>query len=147
MNKKVLIASAALLLGSSAGLFADNIGPGLGRVLLKGKQGKLWEFVGTTLNGICGNGMFALSFGTLGYEEGAAIALVDTNRFIADNMDNLAQDIAMGQGEYIDVLSDMLAVSDKVAFKNTLQANFNNIYSSSDVTAEEVSAKIYALVI
>ena len=147
MNKKVLAATAALMIGASASMFADNIGPGLGRVLLKGKQGKMWDFLGTTLNGICYNGGFALTTGTLGYEEGAAIALADTNRFIADNMDNLAQDIAMGEGEYLDVLSDMLAVSDKAAFKSTVQANFNNIYSSSEVTAEEVSAKIYALVI
>lgn len=147
MNKKVLAASAALLIGASASMFADNIGPGLGRVLLKGKSGKLWEFVGTTLNGICGNGVFALTTGTLGYEEGATIAIADTNRFIADNMDSLAQDIAMGEGEYLDVLSDMLAVSDKATFKSNLQANFNDIYSSSDVTAEEVSAKIYAFVI
>lgn len=147
MNKKVLAVTTALLIGASASMFADNIGPGLGRVLLKGKQGKMWEFLGTTLNGICYNGGFALTTGTLGYEEGATIALADTNRFIADNMDNLAQDIAMGEGEYLDVLSDMLAVSDKAAFKSTVQANFNNIYSSSEVTAEEVSAKIYALVI
>lgn len=147
MNKKVLAATAALLVGASASMFADNIGPGLGRVLLKGKQGKMWEFLGTTLNGICGNGVFALTTGTLGYEEGAAIALADTNRFIADNMDSLAQDIAMGEGEYLDTLSDMLAVSDKATFKTNLQANFNNIYSSSEVTAEEVSAKIYSLVI
>ena len=146
MNKKVLAVTAAVLVGTSASMFADNIGPGLGRVLLKGKSGKLWEFVGTTLNGLGGNGMFAITFGTSGYEKGAEIALVDTNNFIAENMDQLANDIAMGDGEYLDVLSDMLAVSDKAAFKNTLQANFNDIYSSSDVTSEEVSAKIYALV-
>lgn len=98
------------------------------------------------MNGCCGNGLFAITTGTLGYEEGVTIALADTNRFIADNMDNLAQDIAMGDGEYLDVLADMLAVSDKAAFKSTVQANFDNIYSSSDVTSTEVSAKIYALV-
>ena len=147
MNKKVLVATAALLVGASAGLFADNIGAGLGRVLLKGKSGKGWEILGTTLNGCSGNGLFAITSGTLGYREGEAIALADTNRFIADNMDSLAQDIAMGEGEYLDVLSDMLAVSDKATFKSNLQANFNSIYSSSEVTAEEVSAKIYAFVI
>ena len=146
MNKKVLAVTAALLVSASASMFADNIGPGLGRVLLSGKSGKLWEFVGTTLNGICGNGMFAITFGTSGYEEGAEIALADTNRFIAANMDNLANDIAAGDGEYLEVLSDMLKVSDKAAFKSSLQANFSNIYSSSDVSAQEVSAKIYALV-
>ena len=147
MNKKVLAATAALVIGASAGVFADNIGPGLGRVLLKGKSGKLWEFVGTTLNGLCGNVAFALTTGTLGYEEGATIALVDTKDFVADNMDGLAQDIAMGEGEYLDVLADMLSVSDKVAFKNTLKENFNNIYTSSDVSAAEVAAKIHSYAI
>ena len=84
---------------------------------------------------------------TSGYKEGAVIALADTNQFIADNMDSLAQDIAMGEGEYLDTLTDMLGVSDKVAFKSSAQANFSDIFASADVTAEEVSAKIYALAI
>lgn len=45
------------------------------------------------------------------------------------------------------VLADMLAVSDKVAFKNTLKDNFSNIYTSSDVTAEEVAARIHSFAI
>ena len=147
MNKKVLAAVAAVTVGASASMFADNIGAGLGRVLLRGKSGKAWELLGSTLNYTSGNSMFAITSGTSGYQEGAVIALADTNRFIADNLDSLAQDIAMGEGEYLDTLADMLAVSDKASFKSSVQANFSDIYSSSDVTAEEVSAKIYALVI
>lgn len=147
MNKKILAAAAALTIGASASMFADNVGPGLGRVLLEGKQGKGWELLGTFLNALVGNGTFAITFGTSGYKEGAVIALADTNQFIADNMDSLAQDIAMGEGEYLDTLSDMLGVSDKVAFKSSAQASFSDIFASADVTAEEVSAKIYALAI
>ena len=62
-------------------------------------------------------------------------------------MDGLAQDIAMGEGEYLDVLADMLAVSDKASFKSTLKDNFSNIYTSSDVTAEEVAARIHSFAI
>ena len=147
MNKKFMGVTAALLLGSSVGMFADNIGPGLGAMLLKGKSGKGMEILGAFLNGIAFNGYFAITFGTMGYEEGAKIAFADANSFIADNFDNLAEDIAKGDGEYLDVLSDMIAVSDKVAFKNSVQANFSDIYSSADVTADEVAEKLFKLVI
>lgn len=147
MNKKVLAATVALVIGTSAGVFADNIGAGLGRVLLQGKSGKGWEILGSILNGCCANGAFAITTGTLGYREGEAIALVDTKNFVADNMDGLAQNIAMGEGEYLDVLADMLAVSDKASFKSTLKDNFSNIYTSSDVTAEEVAARIHSFAI
>jgi hypothetical protein len=146
VKRKIAAIVAALSLVASAGVFADNIGPGLGRVLLKGKQGKVMELLGMTLNGISGNGMFAITFGTLGYQEGAEIGMAATNTFIAENLDALATDIAKGDGEYLDTLSTMLNVSDPVAFKSTVQKNFDEIFYAPDVTAQEVSAKIYSFV-
>lgn len=61
MKNKIIAATMALGLLVSASVFADNIGPGLGRVLLKGQKGKLMELVGFTLNGIAGNGLFVRS--------------------------------------------------------------------------------------
>ncbi|MCI1209986.1 MAG: DUF3015 domain-containing protein, partial [Treponema sp.] len=139
VKRKIAAIVAALSLVASAGVFADNIGPGLGRVLLKGKQGKVMELLGMTLNGISGNGMFAITFGTLGYQEGAEIGMAATNTFIAENLDALATDIAKGDGEYLDTLSTMLNVSDPVAFKSTVQKNFDEIFYAPDVTAQEVS--------
>ena len=40
----------------------------------------------------------------------------------------------------------MLNVSDSVAFKANLQNNFDEIFSSSEVSAQDVASKIYSLV-
>jgi hypothetical protein len=146
MKKKILAAVMALGLVASSGIFADNVGPGLGRVLLKGQKGKVMEILAITLNGLAGNGIFAITFGTLGYKDGAAIGMAASDAFIAENFDAVANDIARGDGEYIDTLSSILKVSDKVSFKNTLQKNFDSIYSSPDVTSGEVSAKIKSFI-
>ena len=123
-------------------VYADNIGPGLGRVALQGKSGKVWEFIGTTLNGICGNGTFAITSGTLGYKEGATIGYNAADLYIAENMDDLANDIAKGDGEYLDTLAQIMKVQDKSAFKDKLHKNFDKIYTSKDITSKEVSDNI-----
>lgn len=144
--KKFIVAVFTVCMAFSASyVYADNIGPGLGRVALAGKTGKVWELVGTFLNGICGNGIFAITSGTLGYQDGAKIGLNSADAYIAENMDDLANDIAKGDGEYVDTLARIMKVDDRAAFKDKLHKNFNSIYPSKDVTAEEVSANIKKL--
>lgn len=146
--KKFIVAVFTICMAFSASyVYADNVGPGLGRVALEGKSGKVWELVGTFLNGICANGTFAITSGTLGYKEGAKIGFNAADVYIAENMDDLAIDIAKGDGEYVDTLARILKVDDRSAFKDKLHKNFNNIYTSKDVTAEQVSANIKKLYI
>lgn len=145
--KKVLVASVMFFALAGSQVFADNIGPGLGRVLLKGKSGKVMELAGTCLNGTSGNGTFAISTGTLGYKEGAVIAVNLVDEYVAQNMDSLANDIAKGNGEYLETLAHLMKVENKVAFKENLHKNFNKIYTSSDVSSKEVTANIKALYI
>ncbi len=141
--KKILVALAIMMAFASAEVFAaDNIGPGLGRVLLKGKKGKVMELLGTCLNGTSGNGTFAISTGTLGYQEGATIGLSSIDVYIAENMDSLANDIAKGEGEYLETLAHLMKAENKANFKNNLHKNFNKIYTSKNVTSKEVAANI-----
>lgn len=142
LKKKIAAVAVALCLVGSTSVFADNIGPGLGRVLLKGQKGKVMEILGLTLNGISANGIFAITFGTLGYQEDAKIGMAASDAFVAENFDALANDISKGQGEYLDTLASILKVSDKAAFESLAQQNFDKIYSSADVTPAEVSAQI-----
>jgi hypothetical protein len=67
-------------------------------------------------------------------------------KFVADNMDALAMDIAAGNGENLDTLASMMKVEDKKAFSSRLKANFSKIYSSSDVTSAEVIDSIAAII-
>ncbi len=145
LRKKIAALVAAGMLAVSTSAFAGNVGPGLGYLLCHDKEGMGWDLLGAFLNGIWYNQFFAISFGTWGYDK-AAVAMTETNQFISDNMDALASDIAKGEGEYIDTLSTMLNVSDSVAFKASLQNNFDEIFSSSEVSAQEVANKIYSLV-
>ncbi len=145
LRKKIAALVAAGMLAVSTSAFAGNVGPGLGYLLVNDKEGMGWDLLGAFLNGIWYNQFFAISSGTWGYDK-AEVAMTETNQFISDNMDALANDIAKGEGEYIDTLSAMLNVSDSVAFKASLQNNFDEIFSSSEVSAQEVASKIYSLV-
>ncbi len=145
LRKKIAALVAAGMLAVSTSAFAGNVGPGLGYLLVNDKEGMGWDLLGAFLNGIWYNQFFAISSGTWGYDK-AEVAMTETNQFISDNMDALANDIAKGEGEYIDTLSTMLNVSDSVAFKASLQNNFDEIFSSSEVSAQEVASKIYSLV-
>ena len=145
LRKKIAALVAAGMLAVSTSAFAGNVGPGLGYLLVNDNEGMGWDLLGAFLNGIWYNQFFAISSGTWGYDK-AEVAMTETNQFISDNMDALANDIAKGEGEYIDTLSTMLNVSDSVAFKASLQNNFDEIFSSSEVSAQEVASKIYSLV-
>ena len=57
-------------------------------------------------------------------------------------MENLATDIAKGEGEYVDTLAHLMKVDNKAAFRAKLQKNFDKIYTSKDIKSKEVSANI-----
>lgn len=141
--KKILVAFLSIgVLFTASQAFADNIGPGLGRVLLEGKSGKGMELLGTCLNGTSGNGTFAITSGTLGYKDGALIGVNIVDVYVAQNMDNLAIDIAKGEGEYVDTLAHLMEVEDKAAFISKLNQNFNSIFTSEAITSEQVAENI-----
>jgi opacity protein-like surface antigen len=147
MKKLFVSAVAVLFLCTSSAVFADNIGAGLGKELLKGSKGKALELVGTFLNNICYNGTFAITTGTLGYKEGRAIgANEDVRNFVAQNMDGLATDIARGEGEYLDTLASLVQVEDKALFSSKMKENFKNIYTSYGVSAEQVTENIFKVI-
>lgn len=149
--KKFFIATAAVALVASAGVtdanagLQDNVGCGLGTVLLADQGDSfLTRMAATTTNGILANQLFAISTGTLGCSAPDGIAMNETEKFVAENMDNLAKDIAMGQGESLDTLRVLMEVeaSQADAFKLALQENFDNIYSTESVEAFDVIASI-----
>jgi len=147
--KKVLLVVFALsmtLVLVSGDLFANNSGVGIGSVLLKGQRGKVMEVIAVTLNGCSGTITFGITTGTSGYREGQAVGVNLVDVYVAENMDSLANDIAKGEGEYLDTLAHLMKVENKDAFKSNLHNNFNKIFTSKDVTSKEVVANINALI-
>ncbi|MBN2434201.1 MAG: DUF3015 family protein [Spirochaetes bacterium] len=144
--KKIL--TALLVLGFvvfNTSVFADNTGCGLGTLVMQGKKGKVFEILAVTTNSTFASQTFAITSGTSGYKEGATIGMRNIENFVAMNMDNLASDIAKGNGEYIDTLGDLMGVEDKASFNQKLSSNFNTIYSSENVTSTEVVSSIFQI--
>lgn len=146
MKKKVIIFSICLIF-SITNAFA-NVGVGFGTWIFQGfkpsqgYKGKLAELTILTWNGFSYTSTFAITSGTSGYKEGAPIGLNLVDSFVAENMDNLAIDIARGDGQYLDALAHLMKVSNKDSFKNNLKNNFNKIYPTKEITSKDVVKNI-----
>lgn len=124
----------------------NNVGVGLGTLI--------WSNVGTglfpqvfaaTTNGTSGNQTFAVTTGTSGADKWDAIVRNESvNEYIAGNMDALARDIAVGSGESITALADLLnvAAERRADFAAALKANHPVIFSGAAVTADQVVQRI-----
>jgi hypothetical protein len=147
--KKVLLTSLVLFFMISGIAFAaaprDNCGCGLGTLLFEGKDGLLMQIFAATTNASFGSQTFGISSGTLDCNKPSKFASNEQlNKFVADNMDNLAKDAAMGQGEYVDTLAELMNVkaSKRVEFSQILQENFSNIFTDGSVSHVDVIENI-----
>jgi hypothetical protein len=147
--KKVLLFTLVMsfvALGlAQAGQPKDNCGCGWGTMLFEGKSGLVMQVLAATTNGSFGNQTFGISSGTAQCEQAPSFASNEPlNRFVADNMDNLARDIAMGQGEYLDTLAALMEVpmDEREDFSMNLQANFPEIFPADAITHVDVLENI-----
>ena len=134
---------AAALLGTvyATSAHADSTGCGLGSMVWDGQQGIAPQVLAVTTNGTSGNQTFGITSGTLGCEQDGVIqSSAQLGMYTGSNMDALARDMSTGSGESLHGLADILEVSaeDRPRFFAALQENYASIFSSSDVTAEDV---------
>lgn len=150
--KKVFIVFMLLLVAapaSFAGVLRNNVGCGVGTLIFEtvGRPNAGWilQLTASWTNGALSN-TFSMTTGTVNCQ-GTIHDVVSTEvyEFVTANMDNLARDIAMGQGDTIDSLGKMLAVEDVDAFGSVLQANFGDIFPDADVQSDYVANKIVSL--
>lgn len=142
----VLLVSAGTSYGATV---AQDCGCGLGKVAIGEKEGLGWNLLGTFLNGLSGNQTFGMTSGTL--ECGGTQNLVMDRHieiFVADNMDNLAVDIAAGGGESLDALAEIARVAprDRGHLSSELQAHFDTIYPDADVSHTQVAATLRQII-
>ena len=150
--KRILIAALATMFlapAAFAGQVRDNCGCGLGVVALGDEDGLVSQIVALTLNGLCWNQAFAMSSGTLECSKPTTLAQNNAVReFVGDHMDHLVADIASGQGESLDAFADLLQVDGdaRVEMFDRLQSNFDRIFSSSDLTVDQVLDNLQAVI-
>ncbi|WP_122899757.1 DUF3015 family protein [Acinetobacter sp. B51(2017)] len=132
MLKKIAL-GCVLALGSMSAFADGDAGCGIGSQVWAGQSGKIPKLMAATTNGIFLNQLFGITFGTLGCNgNGTVSAKVVT--FTHENAENLARDMAVGEGENLNVLAELLQIKteDKPRFFAVSKANFTQIYASEN---------------
>lgn len=130
--------------------YADqsNTGCGVGTMIFEGKDGLASQVCAATTNGTFGNQTFGITSGTVNCTRPAKFASNEQlNKFVGDNMDNLAMDMSKGSGEYLSTLAVLMdvPVAERSHLYSLLQANFSKIYTSESVTHVDVLNNIEAV--
>jgi hypothetical protein len=144
MMKKLL--AIAILAGSANIAVADqDVGCGLGTMIWAGQSGLGFKLLASWTNGTLGNQTFGITTGTLGCQaNGAITSRARLSMFTGSNLDNLARDMSVGQGESLNVLADLMGVkgADKAHFFQTTKANFGKIFAPENASAGQVLASL-----
>jgi len=126
-----------------------NTGCGLGQLIFKGHEGLVSQTCAATFNGSFGNQTFGITTGTSECDQFKQLwANERLNTFVAENMDNLAKDMAQGSGEYLNTLAVLLEVPEgqRADFYSRLQGNFAQIYTSTQITSVDVLKNIETVI-
>ena len=137
--KKIIVSAIATLALSSAVMAANTqTGCGLGGQVIKNPDSAVMYALQATTNGTSANQTFGITSGTSGCTKTKLVMNERAQEFVASNMDILSKEIAVGHGESVDTLAELLNVEDKAAFSASLQANYNSIYTSEKVEMSDV---------
>lgn len=148
MDNRLLVKGliAGLLCVGSVAAHADAAGGngcGWGNMLFEGQRGMAPHFLATTTNGTSGNATFGMTSGTNGCDTSVKLGYGGRSMLAMNGMlDNIAEDMAQGQGEALDAYATLLGVekADRAHFAKITQENFAQIFSAPDVTGEQVLA-------
>jgi hypothetical protein len=116
-----------------------SAGCGLGAMAFKDQKGGI-QIIAATLNGICANQTFGITFGTSNC--GPAVFAQGTRNFVEANREALAKDVARGEGEAVGALTIINACADSRAVGAALQRRFTAIFPSQDASDAQVTDAI-----
>ena len=136
--KKIVSLIAAI--GLTTAVYAnENTGCGLGSLIIKNQSTTALQVLAATTNGTSGHQTFGSTSGTSNCDKPSNFVSNDKlNKFVGENMDELALDISAGRGETLETVAKLMNVENTQEFSSKLQANFSNIYTSENVTSATV---------
>ncbi|MEM7043698.1 MAG: DUF3015 domain-containing protein [Pseudomonadota bacterium] len=140
-----LTAGAAYADNHAEGETADSSGCGVGTILWKGQSGVAPQILAVTTNGTSGNQTFGITSGTLGCtKDGVVSPPAEVRMLVVSQLDNLAKDVARGEGETLASLASAMKVEaeDQPLLYATLKSNFARIFPADDVSADEVLVSV-----
>jgi hypothetical protein len=117
-------------------------GCGLGYLLLSNKDNdKVTQVLGGTTNGTAGNQTFGISSGTSGCTEDGAVKVARATEVFTDvNLTSLRQEMAVGQGDYVDTLAILMGASEETRpqMVRFFQSEYQNLFPTAGTTSEEM---------
>ena len=145
---KKIIASALLIAASSSAhaVAPGGGGCGWGNLLFDGQSGPAPHILGVTTNGTSGNNTFGMTTGTNGCNTDGAISYGGQSLF-GSIMSEFSEDVAAGHGEALNAVAVIMGVQpeDRATFAQVTHENFNVLFPSENVTAEEVMTSLEAV--
>ncbi|WP_151731499.1 DUF3015 family protein, partial [Acinetobacter seifertii] len=129
--------------GSSVAMADNDVGCGVGTQVWAGQKGVVPKILAATTNGIFTNQLLGITFGTLGCRQGGTVT-AQVVTFTNENAETLARDMAVGQGESLNVLAELMQIKpqDKDRFFKVSKANFGEIYSADNQNTLQVLASL-----
>ena len=137
--KRFLLAILAVSAFSTSAQAAGygTAGCGLGSVLLGSEKGMMQVLAATT-NGTFASQTFGITSGTLNCGGGGAAPT--TQAYIEANRASLANDIARGNGETLNGLTQLMGCQGNVG--DLLQKNYKSIFPTAKANPTEIEASI-----
>ncbi len=142
--KRILLGSLLSIASLSAFAAAPG-GPscGWGNMLFEGQSGLPSHMVALTTNGTSGNATFGMTSGTNGCSTSDKLTYGGKSLLaLGGMMTELSEDMAKGEGEALTTYAVILGVQpqDRAHFAAVTHQHFAEIFSSPNVTAEDVHA-------
>ena len=137
-----------MTLGLGAPAQADNdVGCGLGTQFMEGKSGLVSHVLASCTNAYTLQSV-SLTFNMFGCDgKGKVTADAELRKFAATNLDQLARDMARGEGETLSAFAHLLAVpaEQRGAFGAFSQAHFVDLFPSQSVDSNQMIDAFYRL--
>src|SRR5690554_1754242 len=143
--KKII--AGALLAPASTLAFASPAGCGIGTAVIFPDASRRHERVlAASTSGICGNKTTRVTSATRGCD-GANGPLKLAQAVMDENMDQLAAEAAVGQGETLAALAEVMGVEaqDTAAFNRVIQSNFDSMFTTETTSGEAFEAMTSAM--
>ena len=145
---KIVIAVMMLSVAPAGlALADDDIGCGVGTMVMEGQEGVPFKILGSWTNGVTFQSI-SITFGLLNCDgQGTVTADASDSRvqhFASQNFDRLSIEMAMGGGEHLDVLASLLDVraEQHEDFAALTQMHFEQLFPTDDVTVGEMLSSL-----
>jgi hypothetical protein len=133
--------AVAILASASSMSYADpDAGCGVGSSIWAGNSGLLPKALASFTNGFFFQSV-SITAGVFGCNNnGVVSSSVRITMFTGSNIDKLASEMSVGQGETLNTLADLMGVpsQDKPAFFQATRDNFSTIFADDKTTAGQV---------